>query len=202
MAVERILDDPARAAALIAAGGRLDRHSVIMVLDPADAPPSTPLVAGFSIGSMDAAHVSEYGEVISRAYPPEHTDHEPGDADPAVVAVSLERYLRGDEIGPWIGEASLHVTDPSDRIVGLILVNETGASEAFEAGPFVTDLCVDPAAGGNGIGRALIVESANRLAAAARPNMTLVVTVGNPARRVYERLGFRVSGESWRIEVD
>ncbi len=202
MAVERILDDPGRAAALIAAGGRLDRHSVVMVLDPADAPVSTPLASGFTISSMDTTRLSEYGQVVNRAYPPEHPDHEPADADPAAAAESLSRYVRGEEIGPWIADASLHVTDPSGRVVGLILLNETAANEVFDAGPFVTDLCVDPAAGGNGIGGALVVEAARRLSAMGRSELILVVTVGNPARRVYERLGFRVTAESWRIEVD
>lgn len=150
---------------------------------------------------MDAGRVGEYGEVVGRADPPEHPDHEPADADPTSATDAFAHYLRGDQIGPWIAEASLHVTDRAGRVVGLILVNETSANELFGAGPFVTDLCVDPAAAGNGIGRALLIASACRLTAIGWSDMTLVVTVGNPARRVYERLGFRVSAESWRIEI-
>lgn len=202
MAVERIVDDPARAAAAIAAGGRLDRHSVVMVLDLADARPLPSSEAGFRVDSMDAARVAEYGEVVVRAYPPEHPDHEPSDVDPVAASDGIAQYLRGDEIGPWVAEASLHVTDRDGRVVGLILVNETTASESFDAGPFVTDLCVDPAVAGNGLGGALLVASASRLADLGWSEMILVVTVGNPARRVYESLGFQVSAESWRIEID
>ncbi|MEO6571015.1 MAG: GNAT family N-acetyltransferase [Ilumatobacteraceae bacterium] len=201
MAVERIVDDPAGAAASIAAGGRLDRHSVVMVLDPADAPSSMSLAVGFSIAPMDEERVAEYGEVVGRAYPPSHPDHEPADADPDSAAEAFRHFMRGEQIGPWIAAASLHVTDDAGRVVGLILVNETGASELSDAGPFVTDVCVDPVAAGNGIGRALLVASAGRLAELGWAVMTLVVTVGNPARQVYERLGFRVSAETWRIEV-
>jgi ribosomal protein S18 acetylase RimI-like enzyme len=43
-----------------------------------------------------------------------------------------------------------------------------------------------------GVGTALIVRSSNRLAAKGAPEWTLAVTVGNPAQRLYERLGFRV----------
>jgi ribosomal protein S18 acetylase RimI-like enzyme len=200
--MERIVDDPARAAALIAAGGELDRHSVAMVLDLAGVPSPTSLAAGFCLDSMDARRVAEYGEVVGRAYPPEHPDHEPSDADPVAASDGFAHYVRGEKIGPWVAEASLHVTDRDGRVVGLILVNETSASEAFGAGPFVTDLCVDPAVAGNGIGRALLLASAGRLAELGWQEMTLVVTVGNPARRVYERLGFRVSAETWRIEID
>ena len=43
-----------------------------------------------------------------------------------------------------------------------------------------------------GVGTALIVRSGNRLAARGATEWTLAVTVGNPAQRLYERLGFRV----------
>ena len=116
-------------------------------------------------------------------------------------AALSDEFMCDEQIGPWIAAASLHVFDRAGRVVGLILVNETAAHESFDAGPFVTDLCVDPAAAGNGIGRALLVASACRLAELGWPDMTLVVTVGNPARRVYDLLGFRVWAESWRIEI-
>ena len=104
-------------------------------------------------------------------------------------------------MGPWIAGASLHVADRSDRIVGLILVNETAASGTSVARPFVTDICVDPAEAGHGLGTALLAASAGRVADLGWSTLTLAVTVGNPAQRVYERLGFRVSSESWRIET-
>lgn len=199
VAVVRILNDPARAAAIIQAGGRLDRHSVAMVLDTALAPPPGTGAPGIAIAPMDAARAREYGAVIARAYPPDHPDHEPADADPESVAVALGEYLRGEAIGPWIADASLHAVDADDRIVGLLLVNETAATEAFSAGPFVTDVCIDPAVAGHGLGTALLATCAARLAERGLPTLTLVVTVGNPAQRVYERLGFRVTNESWRI---
>ena len=43
-----------------------------------------------------------------------------------------------------------------------------------------------------GVGTALIVRSGNLLAAQGATAWTLAVTVGNPAQRLYERLGFRV----------
>jgi ribosomal protein S18 acetylase RimI-like enzyme len=44
-----------------------------------------------------------------------------------------------------------------------------------------------------GLGTALIIRTANRLAAEGATKWTLAVTVGNPAQRLYERLGFRVA---------
>jgi ribosomal protein S18 acetylase RimI-like enzyme len=55
----------------------------------------------------------------------------------------------------------------------------------------VLDICLVPEMRGNGIGSWLlenVVEQAARLAAP----VTLHVAVGNPARRLYERIGFRV----------
>src|SRR3954454_15293422 len=43
-----------------------------------------------------------------------------------------------------------------------------------------------------GLGTALLVRSGNRLAAKGETEWTLAVTMGNPAQRLYERMGFRV----------
>ena len=148
MPVERIVDDPAAAAASMAAGGRLMRHSVVMVLDLEPAT-HAPLVSdGFSIAPMSLDRVIEYGAVV-----------------------------------------------------GVVSVTETTASGTCVARPFVTDICVDPAVAGQRLGSALLAASAGRLADLGWSTLTLVVTVGNPAQRVYERLGFRVTSESWRIET-
>lgn len=201
MAVERIVDDPSAAAASMAAGGRLERHSIEMVLDLAQPSPA-PLVAdGFSVAPMNPDRAAEYGGVVSRAYPPEHPDHEPADSDAGSAAQGILDVIRGESMGPWIAGASLHIADHNDRVIGLILVNETTASGTSVARPFVTDICVDPAKAGHGLGTALLAASAGRVADLGWSTLTLAVTVGNPARRVYERLGFRVSSEAWRIET-
>jgi len=201
MAVERILDDPAAAAAAMASGGRLDRHSVVMVLELKLASGQPLVIDGFTIAPLNPDRAIEYGDVVTRAYPPQHPDHEPADSDPASAAQAVLDVTRGDTMGPWIAGASLHVADHTDRIVGHILVNETTARGTFGAGPFVTDLCVEPAAAGHGLGAALLTASAARLANLGWSTLTLVVTVGNPARHLYERVGFRVTAESWRIET-
>ena len=201
MTVERIVDDPSAAAAAIASGGRLERHSVVMALDLAQASPVPLVIGGFSIAPMNLGRVIEYGEVVGRAYPPEHLDHKSADSDTNLAAQEIIDVIRGETMGPWIAGASLHVADRNDRIVGQILVNETTASGTSVAGPFVTDICVDPAAAGHGLGTALLAASAGHLADLGWSTLTLVVTVGNPAQRVYERLGFRLTAESWRIET-
>lgn len=150
---------------------------------------------------MSPDRVIEYGEVVSRAYPPEHPDHEPADADPGSAAQAVLEIMRGEAMGPWIAGASLQVADHSGRVVGVVLITETKAVGTLGPGPFVTDLCVDPAAAGQRLGAALLASCAARLAELGWSALTLVVTVGNPAQRVYERLSFRVASESWRIET-
>jgi GNAT superfamily N-acetyltransferase len=201
MAVERIVDDPAAAAASVASGGRLERHAIEMVLDLAQSSPAPHLADGFSVAPMDPDRAAEYGGVVSRAYPPGHPDHEPADSDASSAAEGILDLIRGESMGPWIAGASLHIADHGDRIVGLILANETTASGTSVARPFVTEICVDPAEAGHGLGTALLAASAGRVADLGWSTLTLAVTVGNPAQRVYERMGFRVSSESWRIET-
>jgi GNAT superfamily N-acetyltransferase len=201
MAVLRIVDDPSAAAASIASGGHLQRHSVEMVLDLAQSSPAPTVADGFSVAPMNPDRAAEYGGVVSRAYPPEHPDHEPADSDASSAAQGILEVIRGESMGPWIAGASLHIADLSNRIVGLILVTETTASGTSVARPFVTDICVDPAEAGRGLGTALLAASAGRVADLGWSTLTLAVTVGNPAQRVYERLGFRVSSEAWRIET-
>ena len=36
---------------------------------------------------------------LCRAYPPDHPDHEPGDADPRAAASTIDSYLRGEQVG-------------------------------------------------------------------------------------------------------
>jgi GNAT superfamily N-acetyltransferase len=59
---------------------------------------------------------------------------------------------------------------------------------------------VAPAWRNHGVGTALIVRSGHRLAALGATEWTLAVTVGNPAQRLYERLGFRVDHDLARAD--
>lgn len=61
---------------------------------------------------------------------------------------------------------------------------------------YIGDVAVSATYRGQGIG-ALLIGEAQRLAAAERVRLTLHVAAGNPgARRLYERLGFRVESTS------
>jgi GNAT superfamily N-acetyltransferase len=81
--------------------------------------------------------------------------------------------------------ASFQIILLDDRPIGRLYVNYALSDVR------VMDISLTPDARGNGIGRRLlekVLEEAGRLGAP----VTLHVGVGNPARRLYERLGFHI----------
>lgn len=111
MTVERIVGDPAAAAASIASGGHLERHSVVMVLDLTLALPAPLVIDGFWIAPMNPDRVNEYGEVVARAYPPEHPDHEPADADQESWTLGQGRQMTLRDL--WDADTARRYDDPS-----------------------------------------------------------------------------------------
>ncbi len=85
-----------------------------MVLDLALVSREPLLVDAFSIALMNPERTAEYGEVVSRAYPPERPDHEPADSDSASAAQAALDVMRGEAMGPWIADGSLHVAAHMD----------------------------------------------------------------------------------------
>src|SRR5215213_7172356 len=68
-------------------------------------------------------------------------------------------------------------------------------SNRGDPGPGTPPACVrfvSPEWRNRGVGTALVIRSGNRLSAMGATEWTLAVTVGNPAQRLYERVGFRV----------
>src|SRR3954452_21953698 len=75
-------------------------------------------------------------------------------------------------------------------IAGFLIVCMTGAFVGY-----IQTICIDPIRRGQGLGIRL-VEFAERRILAESPNVFLCVSSFNPdARRLYERLGYRVIGE-------
>jgi GNAT superfamily N-acetyltransferase len=189
------------AEGLLARGGVPGRHSLVMTLDLTGRLPAASVSVEVSIGPMVRTRTAEYGAVLCRAYPPDHPDYDPGDADPRAAASTVDSYLRGEEVGAWIPEASLEAADPGGRVMGAIVISEVDANLAFTGGPWITDVFVDPEFAGLGIGGALIAQAATRLAAQGRPSLGLAVTASSPARRLYERMGYVTRHEIWQIAV-
>jgi ribosomal protein S18 acetylase RimI-like enzyme len=99
----------------------------------------------------------------------------------------LNNIVRFPGAGTFDPEHSLVLRDPdSAAIVGLILCSRVRSDTAH-----ITQLCIDPALRGHGLGRLLLRHCATQLLAHGVTRLSLAVTAANlPALRLYEDLGF------------
>lgn len=103
------------------------------------------------------------------------------------IAVYHEGWMRPGDDGV--------VAEAEGRRVGMAycrLFEESGDSQGFyDAETPELAVAVDHGHRGSGIGEALIRALHGRLVAAGVERMSLSVSIGNPAVRLYERLGYR-----------
>ena len=191
-----IVEDPGLAEALMERGVTLVRASSLMVLPLPALSPGAP-APDIELGPLrDDPH--EHAALIQRAYPPDHPDHEVAEATPEGAAETIRGYLSGEIVGPLLADASAEALIDG-VLAGMNVVSEMPADHRFAGGPWITDICVDPAAQGRGVGRALLGHAIDRLSAAGEPILGLAVTVGNPARGLYDALGFVEQGTRWHL---
>jgi GNAT superfamily N-acetyltransferase len=143
---------------------------------------SAPLPLGVA-ATGPGADVGAMAGIRRRAYPPGHADWEP-EWDPDA---ELARILSGEECGPVLGASRLGLADGA--LVGAALLTDAPGSLVVPPGLLVADLFREPDPAWRGLGAALLRRA---LAAAATEHAAahLLVTEGNPARRVYAALGF------------
>ena len=67
---------------------------------------------------------------------------------------------------------------------------------------WIDQVGVMPYARGHGLGAALVLQALTSMRAAGGTEAWLCVNVTNPARRLYERLGFTVAGRRARFRAD
>ncbi len=99
----------------------------------------------------------------------------------------LHNIIRFPGCGIFDHEHSLVLRDHStSTIVGLLLCSRVRSDCAH-----ITQLCIDPALRGHGLGRHLLQHCATQLLARGITHLSLTVTEANlPALRLYEDLGF------------
>ncbi|MBD0672552.1 GNAT family N-acetyltransferase [Streptomyces sp. CBMA156] len=182
---------------LVAQGARVLRHAHTFRRDlRADPPPAdwagTPLREGLRAVPCDRAPEEIY-EAWRAAFPVGHVDHYPGE-DAQVMAERLVPLLEGKVIGPVL-PSSLLAVDAEDRVVaGLILTDRDGR-------PWIGDVYRHPERGYRGLGTDLLRRAIGDAAVRGLADVTLVVSEGNPARRVYEALGFVLQDTSLTVVV-
>ena len=189
--------DGTLADALVKAGGVQKRHSHVMTLR-LPSPEGQEWSLPWRLEPLTPT--SQVGEevvpLVRAAYPPGHPDEEEG-TDAEIVADIHDR-LTGGRLGPLLPGSAL--AWDGDRPVGLVLVNDLpGAPPA--GGPWVSDVCRDPDPRYRGMGRALLQQAIARTQESDAAGLSLAVTVGNSAQRVYEDLGFTIAVTSRKVSV-
>ncbi|MFF7989564.1 GNAT family N-acetyltransferase [Kitasatospora xanthocidica] len=171
---------------LVTAGATVLRHAHTFRRDlRADPPPAdwagAPLREGLRAVPCDRA-AEELFEAWRAAFGPGHVDHFPGD-DARALSERLGLLLAGKAIGPVL-PSSLLAVDAEDRVVaGVVLTDRDGL-------PWVADVFRHPRRGYRGLGADLLRGTVADAAARGLADVHLVVSEGNPARRLYESLGF------------
>jgi ribosomal protein S18 acetylase RimI-like enzyme len=185
-------DDPDFERALVARGATLARHAHVYGfdlaaagggIDPAWGDPSLP--RGLRVAGVTRP-ASELAAVELVAFPPGHPDHEFTDA--AQARELMQRLVDGEVVGPLFPDASSVVVD-DDRVVAFLLVNRMPGAPPF-GGPWLSDVARDPDPTYRGLGTVLVRRALAVLAAADETTLGLVVSEGNPARGLYESIGF------------
>jgi GNAT superfamily N-acetyltransferase len=177
----RIAADEALGRALVAAGGTLTRHGHLMSHDLAERP-AWREPPGYRLTDVDRP-AADLVDAYRAAFPPGHVDHrgEP----PEQSLAELESHLSGRAFGPLLAGSGLAIA-PDDAVAGAILLG-TLPGEPPLNGPWLIEVFRHPRH--RGVGRALVERA---LALTDAPVLGLIVSEGNPARRLYEDLGFRL----------
>lgn len=127
-------------------------------------------------------------DLIRQAYPAGHPDQETGSDDD--VERAMHRILEGEWLGP-LHPASRLVID-GERPVAMIILNRPEGS-APVGGLWLSEICRIPDAAYAGLGADLLLAVLAECRQAGEQALSLAVTDGNPARRMYERLGFETA---------
>ncbi len=184
--------------ALLAIGARPLRHAHAYSRDlRAEPAPAEWAETGYGVVSCDAVPPAEVLPAWLAAYPPGHPDHTPGD-DVNGLRRHLEPLLRGEILGPLLPCGGLLLKD--GRVVAGVVVGTAPGEPPF-SGPWVLDAFRDPRPEFAGLGAVMLRRALALATLHGQPALGLAVTDGNPARRLYERLGFRHTLTSMTVIV-
>ncbi|MFD5464083.1 GNAT family N-acetyltransferase [Kitasatospora sp. NPDC127059] len=182
---------------LLARGATALRHAHTFGRDlRADPPPADwaglPLREGLRAVPCDRAP-EELLESWRAAFDPTHVDRFHGD-DSRALAERIGPLLAGKAIGPVL-PSSLLAVDAEDRVVGAAVLTDRDGL------PWVAEVFRHPRRGYRGLGADLLRRTVADAAGRGLAEVHLAVTEGNPARRVYEALGFRLRETSLTVIV-
>ena len=170
----------------LVAEGAIERRRAIVQQHDLRMLPAPPVPDGIAVGPL-AHTASELLPSFLAAFPHGHLDRAPESSDADELA-DLERVLSGAEVGPLMPQSRV-ATTAAGAVAGAVTVNDREGSPPL-AGPWLSFVFRDPQAP-PGTGAALVAAVLAALRADGAPSAGIAVTAGNPAVRVYARLGFR-----------
>ncbi|MCI2421041.1 GNAT family N-acetyltransferase [Saccharopolyspora sp. K220] len=192
-----LLTNPAEGEALVRAGARLKRHAHRMQRDlTANPPPPTwaHLRPAKPLRVVPCTRPpADLLPAWREAFPPQHPDQVVG-SDQQVLTELLQPLLTGRVLGPVL-DCSALVVDADDHVVAGLVVNDRDGTA------WVGDVFRRPAPQFAGLGGLLLRRALARLAEEGSGEVGLAVTVGNPAQRLYERLGFAVTDTTMTLAI-
>ena len=180
-------------AALVGEGGTVARRGTQLSYDAGAAPPPREWLDRSERDGVRLADYRPIDEEIASAwmaaYPPTHPDHDAALLDVADAVADLRTVRTGTVTGLFSEDASALALGPSGEVLGGIMVTLMRPNPYWD-GPWVPDLFVRPDAQRRGIGERLVRYAVAAVAASGEKGLALSVTDGNPARLVYDRVGF------------
>ncbi|MEH1015683.1 GNAT family N-acetyltransferase [Micromonospora sp. CPCC 206060] len=152
--------------------------------DLADVPEAPAPAAGWSL--TPAVWDDDLGGALAAAYGPGHPD---GGWTPDDTRQVRAMFDSADPVPPLLS-ASAVLTGDDGRSAGHVLC--AGPVPWVEdGGGWILNIAVAPWAQGRGLGWALLTHALRGAREAGLPTLGLSVADGNPARRLYDRAGFR-----------
>ncbi|MEO8105985.1 MAG: GNAT family N-acetyltransferase [Actinomycetes bacterium] len=134
--------------------------------------------------------------LVRSAYPPGHADEEHG-SDEDIIG-DIQRAQSGGRLGPLMDQSAFFFD--AERLVAMLLINRVPGAAPL-GGPWVTDVCRAPDSKYAGLGRTMLLRLMRLLIDNGEAALSLAVTEGNPARRLYEALGFTVVATTRKVRV-
>jgi GNAT superfamily N-acetyltransferase len=188
---------PAVGEELLGAGCRPVRHAHTMERDLGDVPSDwgeAQLPEGVGLLAPSDRFPEDVCAAHEAAFGPEHPDRAYGTRTTEESRDSLRQLLAGEVLGPLLPGSALAVA-AGGEVVGAITIHDR------DGATWVGTVFRDPAPEYAGLGSALLRRALAVLPYAGRTRVGLAVTDGNPARRIYERLGFAVTDTSRTVEL-
>ncbi|MBZ0277807.1 MAG: GNAT family N-acetyltransferase [Anaerolineae bacterium] len=176
-----------------------ERCNLIATLSGVDLP-AVSAPDGYSVAVWSDQHQPQVERVALEANPPDAIDSAavPDAADQRLIDILRSlRVGRFPGIDRWCAASSLVALTPEGTVCGYI------ATVVAQGIGFVADMSIHPAHRRKGVARLLLRESMAACQHSNMPVVGLAVTTRNPARQLYESMGFSVAfcgqvGVWWR----